>query len=154
MGAFGKRSRELHKYPADDVVAMLGLSPHPEGGFFREIFRDAHLLDDGRNASTAIYFLLTKDKPLHWHRMDAAEVWHWYAGAPLMLQIFDGKELSKIRLSNNLMEGERPQAVVPAKSWQMAQTQGEWTLVGCTVSPGFTPAGFEMAASDWKPPLK
>ncbi len=151
LAAFSKRSNEMQKLSADDVIAMLGLSAHPEGGYFREMFRDEHTLDKGRSVSTAIYFLLTQEKASHWHKVDAAEVWHWYGGAPLQLEIFDGKELQSIRVSGNLMEGDRPQAVVPAKHWQAAATLGEWTLVGCTVSPGFEFSGFEMAAPDWTP---
>lgn len=154
LGAFSKRLNEKERYSTDDVVAMLGLMPHPEGGYFREIFRDARVLENGRSASTAIYFLIPKEKPLHWHRVDAAEVWHWYGGAPLMLEIFDGKDISKVRVSGNLMEGERPQAVVHAQCWQAAHTLGDWTLVGCTVAPGFDPAHFEMAPPDWKPAAK
>ena len=144
----------MQKFSADDVVAMLGLSPHPEGGYFREIFRDANLLENGRSVSTSIYFLLIEEKPLHWHRVDAPEVWHWYGGAPFLLEIFDEKNIRKMCVSGNLMEGERPQAVVPAKCWQAAHTLGEWTLVGCTMAPGFDPCTFEMAPPDWVPLLK
>ncbi|MDX2072865.1 MAG: cupin domain-containing protein [Alphaproteobacteria bacterium] len=151
LGSFNKRSSETTRYSADDVVAMLGLVPHPEGGYYREMFRDEKKNDAGRSASTSIYYLLTQGQTLHWHRVDAAEVWHWYGGAALVLETFNGKELTKFRVSGNLMEGERPQLVIPAKCWQTASTTGEWTLVGCTVAPGFESAGCEMAPPGWQP---
>ena len=151
LGVFNKRLNEMHKYSADDVVAMLGLALHPEGGYYREMYRDAAMLEDGRSHSTAIYFLLTHEKDLHWHKVDAPEIWHWYGGAPLVLEVFDGHAVAKVRLSGNLMDGERPQAVVPANQWQAAKTLGDWTLVGCTMSPGFDVRHFEMAPLDWVP---
>jgi uncharacterized protein len=133
---------------ADDVIGILGLKPHPEGGHFRETFRDERA--GARAASTAIYFLLAEGEVSRWHRVDAAEVWHWYAGAPLELSLSpDGEALTPVRLGPNLQAGERPQAVVPAHVWQCAQSLGAWTLVGCTVAPGFEFAGFELAAEDF-----
>lgn len=135
---------------AKGVIGLLDLRPHPEGGHFRETFRDR--AEDGRAASTAIYFLLTGGEISHWHRVDAAEVWHWYAGAPLVLEISaDGQTKIDIRLGADLSAGERPQAVVPAGAWQSATSLGEWTLVGCTVAPGFESSGFEMAPEGWAP---
>jgi predicted cupin superfamily sugar epimerase len=136
------------------VIRLLDLSPHPEGGFFRETFRDSAADASGRAASTAIYFLLVAGQPSRWHRVDAAEAWHWHAGAPLGLSI--AKEASRsgryeIRLGTDLLAGERPQAVVPAGTWQRAASLGPWTLVGCTVAPGFQFAGFELAAPDFEP---
>src|SRR5271155_55738 len=131
---------------------MLDLKPHPEGGHFRETFRDTRQTADGRAASTVIYFLLGRGERSHWHRVDAVEVWHWHAGAPLALEIameHAGKE--RITLGCDLAAGERPQAVVPAHAWQAAQSLGEWTLVGCTVAPGFDFAAFELAPKGWKP---
>src|SRR6476469_6136523 len=126
---------------ADEIVRLLDLEPHPEGGRFRETFRDTATVASGadaaRAASTAIYFLLRAGEVSRWHRVDAAEVWHWYAGAPLMLGIAEGAEKREIRLGTGLLAGERPQAVVPARAWQQAQSLGAWTLVGCTVAPGF-----------------
>jgi predicted cupin superfamily sugar epimerase len=132
---------------ADEVIRLLDLAPHPEGGHYRETFRDAATAGMGsqRAASTAIYFLLRAGEVSRWHRVDAAEVWHWYAGAPLALAIVEGKERGDFRLGPGLAAGERPQAVVPAHAWQQAQSLGAWTLVGCTVAPGFEFAGFELA---------
>ncbi len=156
---------------AEDVVNLLGLSPHPEGGFYRETFRDTasakadvfHFAspearrsaspEARRSASTAIYFLLPAGVVSRWHRVDAAEVWHWYAGASLRLSVAgDGaEEGTSIVLGCNLVSGERPQAVVRAGQWQQAESLGDWTLVGCTVAPGFAFSGFEIAASGWSP---
>lgn len=130
---------------AEEVVGLLGLEPHPEGGFYRETFR-APALDGGRGASTAIYYLLREGEVSAWHRVDADEVWHHYAGAPLELTLSaDGRERSSARLGTDLAAGERPQVVVPAGAWQTARTLGGWTLVGCTVAPAFQFSGFEMA---------
>ena len=135
---------------AADIVRLLELTPHPEGGNFRESFRDTRMIG-GRTASTAIYYLLARGERSHWHRVDAAEAWHWYAGAPLMLQMSGGSGRSSIRLGPDLAAGERPQAIVPAGDWQAAESLGEWTLVGCTVAPGFEFAGFELAPRNWSP---
>ena len=137
---------------AAEVIAALGLKPHPEGGHFRETFRDAAAAPDGRGASTAIYYLLQAGERSHWHRVDAAECWHFYAGAPLHLAIFrDGKTRDDHRLGADLAAGERPQAVVPKGAWQSARSLGAWTLAGCTVAPAFDFAGFELAPPDWTP---
>jgi len=134
---------------AQDVIRLLDLKPHPEGGHFRETFRDAGV---GRAASTAIYYLLKRGERSHWHRIDAAEVWHWYAGAPLALQIAaEPGRIARITLGSDLAAGQRPQAMVPAQAWQAAQTRGDWTLCGCTVAPGFDFAGFELAPKGWEP---
>jgi len=106
-----------------------------------------------RAASTAIYFLLARGERSHWHRVDAVEVWHWYAGAPLELEIApteSGRE--KRTLGCDVASGERPQVIVPAHAWQAAQTLGDWTLTGCTVAPGFDFSGFELAPPGWEPP--
>jgi predicted cupin superfamily sugar epimerase len=136
---------------AADIIARLDLKPHPEGGHFRETFRDTHLDAKGRSFSTAIYFLLARGERSHWHRIDAVEVWHFYAGSPLTLQIADGETTRTIRLGSDLAAGEVPQAVVPAQAWQSAESCGGWTLVGCTVAPGFDFAKFELALKDWAP---
>jgi uncharacterized protein len=137
---------------AGQIIAMLGLQPHPEGGHFRETFRDNATDGNGRAASTLIYFLLALGEHSAWHRVDAVEIWHYYAGAPLQLLISnDGKTTQAIQLGAQLASGERPQAVVPAHAWQAAKSTGAWTLVGCTVAPGFSFDGFEMAAADWQP---
>jgi predicted cupin superfamily sugar epimerase len=135
---------------AQDIIAQLGLIPHPEGGHYRETFRDPLVQAGNRNASTAIYFLLAKGERSHWHRIDAVEIWHFYAGAPLALHIHDGIPRT-VTLGNKLAAGEEPQGIVPAHAWQSAQSTGEWTLVGCTVAPGFDYATFELAPPDWSP---
>jgi len=137
---------------AADIIRLLGLKPHPEGGHFVETFRDTRTVDGGRAASTAIYFLLARGQRSHWHRVDAVEVWHYYAGAPLCLEIagVDGK-IDRITLGGDLAAGERPQAAVPVHAWQAAHSLGDWTLVGCTVAPGFEFAGFEMGPPGWTP---
>lgn len=128
---------------ADEIVRLLDLAPHPEGGFYRETFRDARA-KGGRAASTAIYFLLPGGAPSRWHRVDAAEGWHHYAGAPLDLMIEENGARSVLRIGKDLAAGERPQGVVPAGAWQAARSLGAWTLVGCTVAPGFEFAHFEV----------
>ena len=135
----------------DDVIALLGLSRHPEGGHYRETFRDKTEAGE-RAASTAIYFLLKAGERSHWHAVDAAEGWHFYAGDPLLLEVSpSGGPIEKIRLGRDLVAGERPQAVVPAGHWQQARSLGKWTLVGCTVSPAFTFEGFTLTAPDFSP---
>lgn len=126
---------------ADEIIALLDLKPHPEGGWFRETFRDPRAVE-GRPVGTAIYFLLKADERSHWHRVDAAEIWHWHAGGPLRLRIEGQGDLI---LGADLAAGLRPQGVVPAGAWQAAEPMGDWVLVGCTVSPGFDFAGFELA---------
>lgn len=139
---------------AEDIIAILKMEPHPEGGFFRETFRDT--ADDGsRPHSTAIYYLLREGERSHWHRVDAVEVWHWYAGAPLELGIApaEGGEAAYVTLGQDLIDGQRPQAVVPTGAWQAARSLGSFTLVGCTVAPGFEFSGFELAPAGWTPQL-
>ncbi len=135
---------------AQDIIARLDLKPHPEGGHYRETFRDAHKVN-GRAASTAILFLLARGERSHWHRVDAVEIWHWHAGAPLKLSIVDGSKEEIIRLGGDIRAGEIPQVIVPARAWQAAESTGDWTLVGCTVAPGFSFEGFELAPAGWKP---
>jgi uncharacterized protein len=135
---------------ADEIIEALGLAPHPEGGYFRETFRDAYSIG-GRAASTAIYYLLKAGQRSHWHRVDAAEIWHFYAGAPLVLSVKTPTALSVYRLGADLLAGEVPQVIVPARMWQSAESAGAWTLVGCTVAPGFEFSGFEIAPEGWQP---
>lgn len=136
---------------ARDVIAKLELKPHPEGGHYRETFRD-HVCDaSGRAASTAIYFLLARGERSHWHRIDAVEVWHYYAGDALILRIADDSGARDLRIGPDVMAGDVPQAMVPAHVWQAAQSTGDWTLVGCTVAPGFDFAKFELAPMGWEP---
>lgn len=136
---------------AAEVIRLLGLVPHPEGGHYRETFRDQRGTAN-RSASTAIYFLLAAGERSHWHRVDASEVWHWYGGAPLALKFWEeGQNVRTVRLGFDLPNGERPQAVATAGVWQTAETLGEWTLVGCTVAPAFQFEGFELAPPGWEP---
>jgi predicted cupin superfamily sugar epimerase len=133
----------------DEIIARLGLQPHPEGGHYREMFR---ALDAPRGASTAIYFLLRAGERSHWHKVDADEIWHHYAGAPLELALSDdGHKLSHLRLGTGFDLGELPQAVVPRGVWQAARSLGRWTLVGCTVAPAFEFRHFELAPPGWQP---
>lgn len=137
---------------AAEVIAQLELKPHPEGGHYRETFRDAGLDACGRPHSTAIYYLLERGERSHWHRIDVAEIWHYYAGHPLTLRIaHDGGTEHVVRLGPYLAGGERPQAIVPAHAWQAAESTGDWTLVGCTVAPAFEFTHFELAPRDWQP---
>lgn len=137
---------------AEEVIRLLDLAPHPEGGCFRETFRDA-AGPAGRGAQTAIYFLLRRRETSLWHRVtDASEVFHFYAGAPVELRLaVAGRGLETHRLGTDLAAGERPQAVAPAGVWQCAQTLGDWSLIGCTVAPGFLFDSFELAAEGWQP---
>ena len=138
---------------AADVVRRLGLSAHPEGGWFVETFRDP-VLTGGRAASTAIYYLLEAGQSSRWHRVkDAAEVWHHYAGAPLRLRLAQGQGESsqELVLGTDLGAGQRPQIVCPSGVWQTAVSLGEWSLCGCTVAPGFDFSSFEIAPPGWRP---
>jgi uncharacterized protein len=134
------------------IINRLGLRPHPEGGWYRETFRDGAGVD-GRARSTLIYYLLKHGEQSAWHRIDAVEVWHWYAGAPLRLSLADdGKPARTVILGADIAGGEVPQMVVPVAVWQAAASMGEWTLVGCQVAPGFEFSGFDLAPPDWRPP--
>jgi predicted cupin superfamily sugar epimerase len=136
---------------SSDIIRILDLKPHPEGGHYRETLRDSMSYGD-RSVSTAIYFLLAAGEISHWHRIDTVEVWHWYAGAPLALSVSgEGEEIVNLRLGADLISGERPQAFVPGGAWQSARTLGLWTLVGCTVAPGFLFDRFELAPPGWAP---
>ena len=136
---------------AGEVIDRLGLVPHPEGGWYRETWRDLPA-DGGRGVGSAIYFLLDAHEQSAWHRVDAAEAWHHYAGAPLELAIAEDDNHTVLALGPDLAAGHEPQAVVPALAWQAARPVGGWTLVGCTVSPAFDFSGFELAADGWSPP--
>ena len=131
---------------SDELIAALGLAPHPEGGWYAETWR-GEAGPDGRAVGTAIYFLLRAGERSHWHRVDAAEVWLWHAGAPLELSI----EHETVVLGPDVAAGQRPQAVVPVGAWQAATSQGDWTLVSCVVTPGFEFDGFELAPPGWSP---
>jgi len=137
---------------ANEIVRLLDLAPHPEGGWYRQTFRDDALSDAGRSAGTAIYYLLEAEQISAWHRIDAAEIWHFYAGAPLSLTLSppEGGVSAQV-LGPDLRAGCRPQRIVPAGWWQTAVSLGAWTLVGCTVAPGFVFSGFEKAPPDLTP---
>lgn len=146
-------SETTNDLSADKVIRLLGLEPHPEGGHFAETYRDPVTNSGDRAAGSAIYYLLREGENSAWHRvLDAAEIWHWYAGAPLTLSLAPPNGMSKIKtLGPDLQGGERPQIIVPMGHWQSAITHGGWTLVGCTVSPAFEFAAFEMAPKGWEP---
>jgi len=136
---------------AAEVIAKLGLQPHPEGGHYAETWRHEPA-DGGRGSGTAIYYLLATGERSHWHRVDAAEIWHYYGGDTLALSISgDGEASETLVLGPDLAAGQRPQVIVPPQAWQSAESLGEWTLVGCTVSPAFRFEGFEMAPQNWRP---
>jgi predicted cupin superfamily sugar epimerase len=132
------------KRDARIIKRLLSLKRHPEGGHYREMFRD-ETHGRARAHSTAIYFLLERGEHSRWHRVDAAEVWHWYRGAALEIYIREKNQTTRHVLGNRIVEGQRPQIVVPAGAWQCARSLGRYTLVGCTVAPGFEFAGFELA---------
>lgn len=136
---------------ADAIIRLLDLKPHPEGGHYRETFRDSRTLESGRAVSTAIYFLLRQGERSRWHRVDAVEAWHFHAGSALALQTFEEGKIVTTRLGTDLASGERPQAIVPAGIWQAAESLGAWTLVGCTVAPAFEFSAFELAPKGWSP---
>ena len=131
---------------ADQIIAKLGLHPHPEGGWYRQTWvgPELHIGTDTRASGTAILFLLKTGEHSHWHRVDADEIWIWNAGAPLMLSL--GETVARdIRMGPEVLGGDVVQAVVPAGHWQAAHSLGDWSLVTCTVSPGFRFEGFELA---------
>lgn len=136
---------------AKDIIDALGMQAHPEGGYYVETFRDEEG-PEGRGYSTAIYYLLEAGDCSHWHRVDATEIWFWHKGAPLELNISEnGRTSSTHKLGADLATGQHPQVIIPKGAWQSARSLGDWTLVSCTVAPGFTFEGFEIAAPDWTP---
>ena len=135
----------------NEIVRLLNMAPHPEGGWFVETFRDEDG-PDGRARCTVIYFLLGADQVSAWHAVDASEIWLWQAGAPLALTVSsDGVAASAVHLGPDLRSGQRPQQIVPAHAWQAAETLGAWTLVSCVVAPGFEFSGFQLAPPHWRP---
>lgn len=136
---------------AKQIIQLLGLQPHPEGGWYAETWR-ADTPEGERAVGTSIYYLLEAGDVSHWHRVDATEIWHWYAGGPLSLTLSpNGHDAEAMLLGPELAAGQRPQRIVPKDWWQTATSMGAWTLVGCTVSPGFEFSGFEMPPPDWRP---
>ncbi|HXI88252.1 MAG TPA: cupin domain-containing protein [Parvularculaceae bacterium] len=137
---------------AAEVIAALGLAPHPEGGWYRETWRAA-AGNGERAAGAAIYYLLEAGQCSHWHRIDADEVWLYHAGAPLALSLSpNGAQVETRTLGADLASGEHSQIVVPAHCWQAARSLGAFTLASCVVAPAFDFAGFEMAPKGWAPP--
>jgi predicted cupin superfamily sugar epimerase len=136
---------------ADAIIAALALAPHPEGGWYRETFRDAPS-GERRGALTHIYYLLRAGERSRWHRVDAVEVWHFYAGEPLALHIAEGDgPVRTVVLGTAFADGQAAHAVVPAHAWQAAEPLGAYTLAGCTVAPAFQFEGFELAPEGWAP---
>jgi hypothetical protein len=131
------------------VIEKLGLQPHPEGGWYRETWRGPEVA--GRASGTVILFLLQAGERSHWHRVDADEVWLWHAGAPLVLAL-GVTSAATVRLGPDVLGDEVVQAVVPAGWWQAAWSLGDWTLVSCTVSPGFQFEGFDLAPPEFDLP--
>ncbi|MEO0676068.1 MAG: cupin domain-containing protein [Pseudomonadota bacterium] len=129
----------------DDIITHLALEPHPEGGWYRQTWIDG--ASEGRATGTCIFFLLRAGEASHWHRVDATEIWHYYAGAPLTLSLAESEAgpARDLSLGPDLAAGQLPQLIVPKDHWQAAATTGAFTLVGCTVSPGFQFEGFELA---------
>ena len=137
-----------------EIIRLLNMQPHPEGGHYVETYR-APALEGTRAATTAIYYLLQADEVSAWHRVDADEVWLWHAGGPLALTLSppEGIGAEAFQLGADLRAGQRPQVVVSAHHWQTAESLGAWTLVSCAVSPGFQFEGFEMAPPHWRPDM-
>ena len=143
---------DLNSLTPETIIDLLNMQPHPEGGYYAETFRDEVTDATGRAASTLIYFLLPEGVVSRWHKVDAVETWHHYVGSPLELSISsDSRSKTMLTLGPDLLAGERPQGIVPRDAWQQARSLGNWTLVGCTVAPGFQFEGFEMAPEGWEP---
>jgi uncharacterized protein len=136
---------------ASEVISCLGMLPHPEGGHYVETFRDTAVDASGRAASSSIYFLLASGEVSRWHRVDAVEIWHWYAGAALLLSTRTDGQQADLHLGPDLLSGARPQRIVLAGQWQSARSLGDWTLVGCTVAPAFSFDGFALAPGNGLP---
>ena len=137
---------------ADQIIERLGLTPHPEGGYYRETWVAPSAGE--RASGTSILFLLKEGEASHWHRIDATEIWHFHAGAPLILETAASAigPAVPLTLGPDVLAGHAPQGIVPPMFWQAARTTGKWTLVGCTVSPGFRFEGFELAPAGLKIP--
>lgn len=137
--------------PESAVRSALSLAPHPEGGHYRELWRDEPS-SDKRGAVSSILFLLAAGERSAWHRVDAAEIWLWQGGSALLLRISDAEATpQQLRLGPDLAGGDVLQGVVPAHRWQDARSLGAWTLVSCIVAPAFEFAGFDLAPPDWSP---
>ncbi|WP_181418561.1 cupin domain-containing protein [Pseudoroseicyclus aestuarii] len=138
---------------AEDIIHRLDLAPHPEGGHYRQTWK-AEAAEGQRPSGTAILFLLAEGERSHWHRVDATEIWHYHAGAPLILSLAATEDgpAEDLPLGPDIAGGALPQRIVPPRAWQSARSTGAWTLVSCTVSPGFTFDGFELAPAGFDIP--
>ncbi|KAK3389282.1 RmlC-like cupin domain-containing protein [Podospora didyma] len=148
-----KRTKPIDKRTAKEVIKKLNMLANPEKGYYAETFRDS-LLINNRSASTAIYYLLEGSAGNSlWHRVDAVEVWHYYAGAPLTLSLSynNGTGVRKVTLGPDVFDKQQPQVVIAQWEWQRAKSLGDWTLVGTTMAPAFDPNGYEIAAPNWNP---
>lgn len=132
----------------EKIISILEMQPHPEGGWYKETWRDQC---ESRSRGTAIYFLLEAHQHSHWHKVDAVEMWHWYAGSAMELHQYDGDTQKVEILGLDLAKGHRPQLLVPKDVWQKSVPVDGWVLVGCTVCPGFVFEGFELAEAGWEP---
>ena len=140
----------MNSYSAQEIIKHLDLQPHPEGGWYKETYRHQPS-DGGRGDQTAIFFLLEKGQSSHWHKVDAVEMWHWYAGSALTLKSHDEKAETTVTLGPDVIAGQTPQHIIPKDHWQAASEDQGWVLVGCTVTPAFEFDGFELAPPDWTP---
>ena len=141
---------------AENIIKNLDLQPHPEGGYFKETYRSHGFINEenlgsdfsgSRNYATSIYFLLTSDTFSAFHRINQDEIWHFYKGSPIKLHIISGEgKHTTIIIGNDFEKGEIPQYVVKAKDWFAAEVinDNDYTLVGCTVSPGFDFKDFDL----------
>ncbi len=142
---------EFSGLDADSVINTFGMIPHPEGGWYAEMFRSEAAAGE-RPAVSAIYFLLREGERSHWHAVDATEIWLWHAGSPIRLHLNrEGADQESVVLGMDLAGGQRPQAAVPEGVWQAAESTGRWSLVSCVVAPAFHFSGFTLAPPDWTP---
>jgi len=140
---------------AKALIEALALATHPEGGWYRELWRD-QAEQSGRARATSIHFLLEAHQRSHWHRVDATEIWLWHAGDPLLLSTSadDAGPVRQVKLGPDVLAGDAPQHIIAPHEWQAATplpgTAG-YTLVSCVVAPGFEFASFELAPPEWRP---
>ena len=145
------------KPTAQELIAKLALKLHQEGGWYREVYKSATQVQapqGRRSAVTTIYYLLEHNRPSPWHVVQSDEIWHYYAGAASELLCYDPltRKLLRYRLNAAAIDGVQV-AVIPAGSWQATHCLGEYTLVGCTVSPGYEEQDFRFVRDlpDHKP---
>ena len=145
----------MENFSAESIIELLKLEVHPEGGFYRQTFKDTDSGSNGRSLSSVIYYLLKFDQVSHWHRVDATEVWFWHSGAPMVITISpNGCDAEALHLGANIQANQKPHVIVKKNYWQSAVSLGEWSLVSCMVSPAFEFNGFEMADENWFPSHK